>query len=55
MSVSEFIPSVTRDAKVSHMSSRSRAFLSAAVLVVLVAAGWFGWGLMFPGKKHAPR
>lgn len=54
MSVSEFLPSVSRDATMARTSSRSRWLLGAAALVVLGAAAWFGWGLMFPAKKHAP-
>jgi len=54
MSVSEFIPSLSRDANATRTSSRSRLFWGALIIVVLGGALWFGWGFLFPDKKHAP-
>jgi membrane fusion protein, multidrug efflux system len=52
MSVSEFLPSVSRGAKVGRASSRSRFLVGAVAFVVVAGAAWFGWGLLFPAKKH---
>jgi len=54
MSVSEFIPSMTRDAKASGTSSRSRLVWGALAIVVLGAVAWFGWGFLFQGPKRTP-
>jgi membrane fusion protein, multidrug efflux system len=54
MSVSEFIPSVTRNSKVGQTSSRSRWPWIAAAIVVLGALAWFGWGFLFPQHKRTP-
>jgi multidrug efflux system membrane fusion protein len=54
MSVSEFLPSVSRNAITSRTSSRSRLVWGAVAVVVLAGLAWFGWGFLFPVKKHAP-
>jgi multidrug efflux system membrane fusion protein len=54
MSVSEFLPSVSRNAIATGTSSRSRLVWSAVAVVVLAGLAWFGWGFLFPAKKHAP-
>ena len=54
MSVSEFIPSVTRDANAGQVSSRSRWLWGAIAIALLVGFAWFGWGFLFPDKKHTP-
>ncbi len=54
MSVTEFIPSVTRNSKVGQTSSRSRWPWFAAAIVVLGALAWFGWGFLFPQHKRTP-
>jgi multidrug efflux system membrane fusion protein len=54
MSVSEFLPSLSRDANASRTSSRSRLLWGAVTIVLLAGLAWFGWGFMFPAKKHAP-
>jgi multidrug efflux system membrane fusion protein len=53
-SVSEFIPSVTRNANAGQMSSRSRILWGALIVAVLGGAAWFGWGFLFPQQKHNP-
>jgi membrane fusion protein, multidrug efflux system len=53
MSVSEFIPSVTRNANVGQTSSRSRWIWGAGAILILAVAAWFGWSHLFPAKKHA--
>ena len=53
MSVSEFIPSVTRNANVGQTSSRSRWIWGAGAILILAVAAWFGWSHLFPTKKHA--
>lgn len=53
MSVSEFIPSVTRDANASRTFPRSRLFWGALIVAVLGAAAYFGWGFLFPEHKRA--
>jgi len=54
MSVSEFLPSVSRNAIATRASSRSRLLWGAVAVVLLAGLAWFGWGFMFPAKKHAP-
>lgn len=54
MSVSEFIPSVSRNAMTTRTSSRSRLVWGAVAVVLLAALAWFSWGFMFPAKKRAP-
>jgi len=54
MSVSEFIPSVTRSANVGQISSRNRILWGALILVVLAGSAWFGWGMLFTAKKRTP-
>jgi len=53
MSVSEFIPSVTRNANVDQTSSRGRWIWGAGAILILAVAAWFGWSHLFPAKKHA--
>jgi membrane fusion protein, multidrug efflux system len=54
MSVSEFIPSVSRNANASRTSSRSRLVWGALAIVVLGAVVWFSKGFLFPGQKRTP-
>ncbi len=54
MSVSEFIPSVSRDAKMTRAIPRSRWLWGAVVLVLIAGAAWFGPGMLFPAKKRVP-
>jgi len=54
MSVSEFIPTVTRSANVGQSSSRSRILWGAVIVVLLAGAAWFGWGMLFTAKKRTP-
>jgi multidrug efflux system membrane fusion protein len=54
MSVSEFIPAVSRNAIASRTSSRSRLVWGALIIVVLAGAAWFGWGFLFPQQKRTP-
>jgi multidrug efflux system membrane fusion protein len=54
MSVSEFIPSVSRNAMTARSSSRSRLVWGAVAVVLLAALVWFSWGFMFPAKRRAP-
>jgi len=54
MSVSEFIPSLSRDANATRTSSRSRLVWGALIVVVLGGALWFGWGFLFPPQKRTP-
>ena len=56
MSVSEFLPSVSRDvkAKVSRASSRTRWILIGAAIVLLAVLGWYGVKLLFPAKPRTP-
>ena len=45
---------MTRDAKASGTSSRSRLVWGALAIVVLGAVAWFGWGFLFQGPKRTP-
>ena len=57
MSVSEFIPSLSRDANATRTSSRSRLVWGALIIVVLGGALWFGWGFLFrrqSARRHQP-
>ena len=54
MSVSEFIPAVTRNANAVRTSSRSRLVWGALLIVVLAGAAWFGRGFLFPQHKRTP-
>ena len=55
MSVSEFLPSATREAKAKAAhTSRFRWLLLGLGAVLLAVLLWFGAGLLFPPKPHAP-
>jgi multidrug efflux system membrane fusion protein len=55
MSVSEFLPSVTRNANAkTGMSARARWLLTGLGMVVLAALLWFGFKYLFPSKPHTP-
>jgi multidrug efflux system membrane fusion protein len=55
MSVSEFLPSVTRDASAkSAKSSRMRWLLIGLGVLLLAALLWFGVKYLFPAKPHTP-
>ncbi|HUO02923.1 MAG TPA: efflux RND transporter periplasmic adaptor subunit [Rhizomicrobium sp.] len=52
--MSEFIPSVSRNANASRTSSRSRLLWGALIVAVLGGAAYFGWGFLFPQHKRTP-
>jgi multidrug efflux system membrane fusion protein len=55
MSVSEFLPTATRNASVNAAkSSRGRWLLAGLGLVLLAALLWFGAKYLFPAKPHTP-
>jgi multidrug efflux system membrane fusion protein len=55
MSVSEFLPSVTRGANAkAAKSSRARWLLVGLGLLLLAALLWFGFQYLFPTKAHVP-